>query len=85
MYFVYILESLTDGKRYYGFTIDIERRLVEHNQGKVGSTKSRRPLNIVYYEIVPDITSARRKEKYFKSGFGRKYIRSKIRALSSNG
>ena len=85
MYYVYVLKSLIDRKYYYGFTEDIERRIKSHNQGKVKSTESRRPLNIVYYEIVPDITSTRRKEKYFKSGFGRKYIRSKIRALSSNG
>ncbi|MBZ0180937.1 MAG: GIY-YIG nuclease family protein, partial [Melioribacteraceae bacterium] len=38
-YFVYILTSLKDSKRYIGMTSDLNRRLKEHNSGKVKSTK----------------------------------------------
>jgi putative endonuclease len=84
MYYVYVLKSEKDKKMYYGFTLNLEKRLGQHNCGLVQSTKSRAPFKIVYYEKVPDILTARRKEKYFKSGFGRKHIARKL-ALSSNG
>lgn len=33
-----------------GMTSDIQRRIFEHNQGLVKSTRNRRPLDIIYYE-----------------------------------
>ena len=48
--YVYILHSLKDYKRYIGMTSDIQRRIFEHNQGLVKSTRNRRPLDIIYYE-----------------------------------
>ncbi|MBK6912191.1 MAG: GIY-YIG nuclease family protein [Ignavibacteriales bacterium] len=44
MYFVYILQSLKDNKRYIGSTNEIQRRVEEHNSGKVKSTRNRSPL-----------------------------------------
>ncbi|MBI4132849.1 MAG: GIY-YIG nuclease family protein [Candidatus Sungbacteria bacterium] len=32
MYFVYVLQSLRDGKRYVGFTTNLEQMLLEHNR-----------------------------------------------------
>ena len=49
-YFVYIFTSLKDSKRYIGMTSDLNRRLNEHNSGKVKSTKNRRPLELIYTE-----------------------------------
>jgi putative endonuclease len=85
MYFVYVLKSKIDNKNYYGFTNNLERRLLNHNNKEVKSTKSRAPFELIYYETVDNIQEARRKEKYFKSGFGRKYLKNRILALSSNG
>ena len=79
MYFVYVLESKRDGKYYYGLTKDLDNRLEEHNKGFVPSTKSRMPLNLIYFEKVESISRARKREKYFKSGFGRKYILGKLK------
>ena len=50
IYFVYILTSLKDSKRYIGMTSDLNRRLSEHNSGKVKSTKNRRPMKLIYTE-----------------------------------
>ncbi len=50
MYFVYVLRSLKDFKRYIGFTDDLNRRISEHNSGFVKSTKNRRPLELIYSE-----------------------------------
>lgn len=86
MYFVYVLKSKKDNRLYYGFTDNLERRMKQHNSCEVTSTKSRAPFELIYNEKVDDIINARKREKYFKSGFGRKYIKNKINlALSSNG
>ncbi len=79
MYFVYVLQSKKDGKHYYGLTRDLDNRLGEHNKGLVSSTKSRLPLELIYFEKVENISIARKREKYFKSGFGRKYVQGKIK------
>ncbi|MDO8569200.1 MAG: GIY-YIG nuclease family protein [bacterium] len=79
MYFVYVLQSKKDGKYYYGLTKNLENRLSEHNKGSVPSTKSRPPFDLVYFEKVENISLARKQERYFKSGFGRKYIIGKLK------
>ena len=84
MQYVYVLKSGKDSKLYYGFTDNLDRRLSQHNNGEVKSTKSRMPFELVYVEIVKSEIEARQKEKYFKSGFGRKFIKN-ILASSSNG
>ena len=60
MYYVYVLLSQKDGKLYTGLTNDRERRLKEHRLGKVISTKSRRPLRLIYYEAYIDKRACRR-------------------------
>jgi len=50
MFFVYILISKKDKKRYIGMTSDLNRRLFEHNAGLVKSTKNRTPLELLYFE-----------------------------------
>ena len=82
---MYVLKSEKDKKFYYGYTRNLRKRLEMHNSGRVKSTKSRIPLKIVYFEQVFDKESAIKREKYFKSGFGRKYIKRKLLAPSSNG
>ena len=50
MFYVYILKSKRDKKCYIGSTNDLVRRVKEHNNGKIFSTKYRNPLFLVYYE-----------------------------------
>ena len=72
MYYVYILQSCTDGSFYTGMTDNLERRLHEHNLGTMKYTKSRCPWKLVYSEGMPERDKARKREKYWKSGIGRK-------------
>jgi len=65
-YFVYLLKSLVDGNYYIGQTDNIEKRLKEHNDGKVKSTKSRRPLELIGYEEYKTRNEARWNEYQYK-------------------
>ncbi|MFH1207136.1 MAG: GIY-YIG nuclease family protein [Patescibacteria group bacterium] len=62
MFYLYILKSKKDKRLYIGSTNDLRRRLNEHNDGKVFSTKSRRPFEIVYYEAYKSEKGARHRE-----------------------
>ena len=68
MHFVYILKSGKDDKLYIGSTESLERRLKEHNTGRVRSTAYRRPLTVVYTEKFGTKKEALQREKYFKGG-----------------
>ena len=78
MFYTYVLLSEKDKKFYTGFTGDLERRLDEHEKGKVASTARRRPLKLVYYEACIDENDAIRREKYFKTGFGRRFLKNRL-------
>lgn len=65
-YFVYLLKSLKDKKYYIGQTNDIKNRLEQHNDGKVISTKSRRPLVLIGYEEHKNQNEARWAEYQYK-------------------
>ncbi|NCO44703.1 GIY-YIG nuclease family protein [Candidatus Wolfebacteria bacterium] len=79
MYFVYILRSRKDNNVYIGITSDIERRLKQHNSGKNLSTKYRTPFDLIYSEKTENRVDARNREKYFKSGVDREWIRDNMR------
>jgi len=78
MFFTYVLKSKSDKKFYIGFTEDLKRRLDDHNSGKVDATRDRRPLELVYYEACRSRDKALKREKYFKTGFGRRYLKNRI-------
>jgi putative endonuclease len=58
MFNFYILKSLVTGKYYIGSTRDVLARLKLHNTGKVQSTKSDLPWQIIYIESFIDLKSA---------------------------
>lgn len=71
-FYVYVLGSESDGKRYVGVTDNLKRRFVEHQEGKVKSTKHRRPVMLLCCEAYPSKEIALGREKYLKSSDGRK-------------
>jgi putative endonuclease len=71
MFYVYILLSQNDNKRYIGFTDDLDRRLNEHNSGLVKSTKNRRPLILVYKEEFKEKFDAMKREREIKAKKGK--------------
>ena len=67
--------SEKDRKLYTGYTNCLERRLKQHNEGLVKSTKNRRPLNLVYKEEFNNKKQAMEREVFFKSGQGRSLLK----------
>lgn len=67
MYIVYILEC-SDRSFYVGCTNDLERRLFQHNNSKMGAhyTKIRRPVKIIYHESFSTLKEARGREAEIK-------------------
>ena len=80
MNYVYLLISESDGNFYTGSTIDLRRRLQEHSEGKVISTEKRTPMKLLYYEACINEKDARRREKYLKSGMGKKYLKNRLKS-----
>ena len=71
--------SNRDKDFYVGFTKDLKKRLDEHQRGLVESTASRRPLELIYYEACLNVNDAVAREKYFKTGFGRRFLKNRVR------
>lgn len=78
MYYTYVLRSKVDNKLYIGFTADLKVRWRMHQDGAVRSTKSRRPFVLIYYEACLDKDKALKREKYFKTGFGKHYLTNRL-------
>lgn len=77
-YYVYILQSEKDSNLYVGYTKDLKQRLSLHNNGKVKSTAHRRPLKLLYFEGCLNQQDATKREKYLKTAWGKRYIKSRI-------
>jgi len=85
MYFyIYVLRSSLDNQLYTGYTKNIIERVNLHNNGKVFSTKDRRPLELIYWEGSLNQQDATRREKYLKSGNGKIYLKNRLRYYFSN-
>ena len=83
-YYVYILYSLKDSKFYIGFTNNLKRRLTEHASGKVDATKNRIPLKLIHYEYFVNQHDAEAREKFLKSGYGRKQFKEILKQTLEN-
>lgn len=79
MFYNYLLQSKKDGSWYTGYTDNLKRRIEEHNQGKVRSTKSSSPWELIYYEACLNSDDARRREGYIKTTQGKRMIKLRLK------
>ena len=79
MYCVYILQSETNGRYYIGHTNNIERRLQQHNTGKVRATANMRPWQVVYTEPYDDGMLARKRERWLKAQKSRRLLEEVVK------
>ncbi|MFT7559504.1 MAG: putative endonuclease [Flavobacteriales bacterium] len=68
LWFVYILRC-ADDSLYTGITTDIDRRLHEHNNTKLGAryTRARRPVELEWHESLNNRSEAQKREVAIKS------------------
>ena len=66
MFYVYMLKSNKDNSTYTGYTNDLKRRFVEHNERKNISTKHKAPFELIYYEAYKSESDAKYREKQLK-------------------
>jgi len=79
MYYVYIFQSQKDKKLYIGFTSNLKKRIRKHRVEEVTSTKTRRPLRLIFYEAFLAKQDALRRERYFKTQKGKASLKQIIR------
>ncbi|MBU1036868.1 GIY-YIG nuclease family protein [Patescibacteria group bacterium] len=83
MFYTYLLQSKKDKKWYTGCTSDLRKRLKEHNENMIFSTKGRGPFKLIYYEVCVNKNDAFAREKYLKSGMGKRYLKNHLKRFLS--
>ncbi|MFH0712334.1 MAG: GIY-YIG nuclease family protein [Candidatus Jorgensenbacteria bacterium] len=78
-WYVYVLMSEKTGEWYIGSTKDLQKRILRHNAGKNQSTKHGTPWKLIYCEMSKNQKDARAREKYLKSGMGRRYLKNRLK------
>jgi len=77
-YFTYVLYSDTRKRLYIGQTNNIEKRIKEHNSGKVDSTRPYRPYRLIYLEEFNSRKESLIREKELKFSHSRRKLKSFI-------
>jgi putative endonuclease len=83
MYYVYIIKSKKSGRFYTGSTNNLRKRLKQHNEGKSTYTKDKGPWELIYYEACLNEEDTRSREKYLKTGTGKRYLKNRLRRFLS--
>ena len=82
--YTYVLKC-ADGEWYVGATDDLKRRLKEHGNGECDATKTRRPMELMYFEGCRSIEAARDRERQLKTGYGRGYLKKRLKHELGDG
>lgn len=79
MKYVYIIQSISNENHFYiGCTVDLKRRLNEHNSGKSRATKPYTPWKIKTYIAFDNHEQAGKFETFLKTGNGRAFIKKRL-------
>jgi len=82
MFYVYVIQN-KNNRWYTGYTADLRKRFNEHNTKKSKYTQYRGPYKLIYYEACLNEEDARSREKYLKSGMGKRYIKNRLKRFLS--
>jgi len=78
MHYVYVLRSARDDGLYIGYSANLRRRFTQHCEGTACATAHRRPWTLIYYEAYLDPADALGRERYLKSGAGRRFLKTQL-------
>jgi len=79
MFYTYLLENQDDKSWYIGFTSDLQRRLKEHQEHSGGrTTRLKNNWRLIYYESYLNKNDAVGRERFLKSGSGRRFLKKQL-------
>jgi putative endonuclease len=79
MFFAYVIQSSIDTAYFYkGHCQDLDKRLGQHNSGMTTSIKNKIPFILIYFEEFNNRNDAIKREKYFKTAAGRRFLKMKL-------
>ena len=79
MHYVYVIRSMRDDGFYIGYTSNLRTRLRQHSEGNSFATSYRGPWKLIYYEAYRDQADALGRERYLKSGAGRRFLQLQLK------
>ncbi len=77
--YTYILKCYKTNTFYTGTTNNLGRRVSQHNKGQVYHTSQRLPEELIYFEACLNKEDAYRRERYLKSGMGKRFIKNRLK------
>ncbi|MFC1727092.1 GIY-YIG nuclease family protein [Patescibacteria group bacterium] len=77
-FYVYIL-LLKNDQFYSGLSNNLTRRIAEHREGKVRSTRHRVPFKLIYFESYLNKKDAEKRERYFKTTKGKRVLKLQLK------
>jgi len=83
MYYVYVLRSKKDNKLYTGCTSNLQKRFKRHNDNLIPAPKGRGPFELIYYEACVNKYDSFDRERYLKTGMGKRFIKNRIKRFLS--
>jgi len=82
--FQYVYVLMNKQRNFYtGCTSDLKKRVDEHNSGRSTYTKTHGPYILIYYEACLSIKDAYARERYLKSGMGKRYLKNRMKVYLS--
>src|SRR5438105_11361413 len=66
MFYVYVLQSLSDAGFYIGYSADLKKRIRDHMQRAAVATKNRGRWKLIYYAAYIDSAGAKGRERHLK-------------------
>jgi putative endonuclease len=86
VFYVYVLENQNDKSLYIGYSADLKQRIFDHLNGKGSRTTKRKDgWTLIYYEAYKNGLDATGRERFLKSGSGRKYLKKQMANYLSVG
>jgi len=84
MFYVYVLRSATDDGLYIGYSANLRQRIAQDVRGDSLATSHRGPCKLIYYEAYLEQADAIGRERYLKSGSGRRFLKAQLANYESN-
>ncbi|RJQ35797.1 GIY-YIG nuclease family protein [Candidatus Parcubacteria bacterium] len=79
MYYVYLLENKNDKSWYIGYSANLKQRVERHKKGDgIRTTARKENWELTYYEAYKNEQDAKGRERFLKSGSGRRYLKKQL-------